>query len=277
MLIFSSMKNRKSSIAIKIDTKKSQVSTRTGIERMFKILGFLQNGRIHGEPVNCKTLGAILEVDRATVMRDIAFLRDRMGVEFEWDAEDNSYRLYGDTKFLPSMELNEIDMLVLEFMSQSINTLKENELGMAMQKSFQRLCGIFTGRYPKNGWKVPADFTKKAGASELRIYHIATRAIRGGKKIKITCHGSAQSAGTPLEVSPLGIEFDGVQWVLKAVSAISHESLCLKFDDIAQIDISHEQVAFMPKLWSDPQAKNAPLFASVDGVACLMDAPLRAA
>jgi predicted DNA-binding transcriptional regulator YafY len=271
------MKNKKSSIAIKVDTKKSQVSTRTGIERMFKILGFLQNGRIHGEPVNCKTLGAILEVDRATVMRDIAFLRDRMGVEFEWDAEVNSYRLYGDTKFLPSMELDEIDILVLEFMSQSINAFKDNELGMAMQKSFQRLFSIFTGKYPKNGWKVPADFTKKAGASDLRIYHIATRAIRAGKKIKITCHSSALSAAAPLEICPQGIEFNGSQWILKAVSAISHESLCLKFDDVAQIDISHEQVAFMPKLWSDPQAKNAPLFTSVDGVACLMDAPLRAA
>lgn len=244
---------------------------------MFKILGFLQNGRIHGEPINCKTLGAILEVDRATVMRDIAFLRDRMGVEFEWDAEDNSYRLYGETKFLPSMELDEIDRLVLEFMSQSMNTLGGSELGTAMQKSFQRLFSIFTGKYPKNGWKIPADFTQKAGASELRIYHIATRAIRAGKKIKITFHDSAQGAATPLEVSPQKIEFNGVQWVLKALSAISHESLCLKFDDLAQIDISHEQVRSMPKLWSDPQEKNAPLFPSLDGVDGLMDAPLRAA
>ncbi|MFM8983364.1 MAG: helix-turn-helix transcriptional regulator [Spartobacteria bacterium] len=270
------MKKNKSNTQSKINTKKSQVSTRTGIERMFKILGFLQNGHIHSEPINCKTLGAILEVDRATVMRDIAFLRDRMGVEFEWDADDNSYRLYGDTKFLPSMELDEIDKLVLEFMSQSINALNGSELGAAMQKSFQRMFGIFTGKYPKNGWKVPAELTKKTGASELRIYHIATRAIRAGKKIKVTLH-NVQGAVAALEVSPNGIEFNGSQWVMKAVSTISQESLCLKFDEVAQIDISHEQVASMPKLWSDPQAKNKPLFASVDGVACLMDAPLRAA
>lgn len=218
----------------------SKVSTRTGIERMFKILGFLQNGDINMEPINCKTLATVLEVDRATVMRDIAFLRDRLGVEFEWDAEDNKYRLYGDTKFLPSMELSDLDKLVLEYISQIMNTLGESELACAMQESFQRLASIFTGKYPKNGWGIAAGFEQKEMASELRVYHIATRAIRVGKTITVLHKNAMDFSSNLLEIKPLGIEWKDGRWFLNAVSPCNYEPLRLCFSEILQVDIMQE-------------------------------------
>jgi predicted DNA-binding transcriptional regulator YafY len=235
------------------NTKQGNLSTRTGIERMFKILGILQNGDIDRNPINCKKLGAILEVDRATVMRDIAFLRDRLGVEFEWDAEEKTYRLYGDTKYLPCMELNDIDKLVLEYLSQAMQAVGGSELGAAMEKSFQRLVSIFTGKYPKNGWEVSVNFPQKPGASELRVYHLSTRAIRSGKCIRVVCKTGLDGNSTSVELNPAGLEFCDGRWVLKAVLAGSRESVRLALSEILQIDIAQEPALPVSPLWSDPR------------------------
>ena len=84
------MKNLKTSSDLK-NKKSAQCqgpSTRAGIERIFKITAYLQNGEVDGKPVTCKTLGQALEVNRSTIMRDLVFLKDRLEVDFEWDAED---------------------------------------------------------------------------------------------------------------------------------------------------------------------------------------------
>lgn len=235
------------------NTKQGNLSTRTGIERMFKILGFLQNGDIDGKPINCKTLGAIFEVDRATVMRDIAFLRDRLGVEFEWDAEEKTYRLYGDTKYLPCMELSDIDKLVLEYLSHAMQAVGGSELGAAMEKSFQRLVSIFTGKYPKNGWGVSVNFPQKPGASELRVYHLFTRAIRSGKTIRVVSKTGLDGNPNPLKLNPAGLEFCDGRWVLRAFLAGGGESMRLALGEILQIDISQEPALPVSPMWSDPR------------------------
>jgi hypothetical protein len=43
--------------------------------------------------VNTRVMAERLEVDRKTVVRDLAFLRDRLGYEFEWVQLDLSFRL----------------------------------------------------------------------------------------------------------------------------------------------------------------------------------------
>lgn len=221
-----------------------QVSTRTGIQRMFKIIGFLQNGRIDGAPVNATTLGREFEVDRSTVMRDLSFLRDRLGVEFEWDAEENGYVLTGDVKSLPSMELNDLDKLVLEYIAQSLGALVETELGREMQKSFERLTTIFSGKSSKNNWGVQAVFdcgNKEKSASEVKIFHLVQRALRSGLQLKVACKKESLSEVILLEVNPMRVGFSGGKWVLDAVSVVDKSPVRLFFASVIHLELAGEK------------------------------------
>ena len=261
------------------ETKARQVSSRTGIERMFKILGFLQNGHIHKKPVNATTIGQEFEVNRSTVMRDLAFLRNRLGVEFVWDAEENAYLLVGDINFLPSMELNDMDRLVLEYISQSLGALVDTELGREMQKSFEGLVSIFTGKPPKTDWGVQAKFPSKDCSEttmELKIFHMAQRAMRSEVSLKVCMKKDGMAESETLEVKPRSVVFADGKWVLDALAVGDWKPVRLAFGSVLHIELVKENARtvvrptdafpvqhfhFIPA-WKGADWSNAPLKAA---------------
>lgn len=54
---------------------------RAPIERMHRIALHLRDGHV----VNCTTFAREFEVARKTVLRDVEFMRDRLGYDVEWD------------------------------------------------------------------------------------------------------------------------------------------------------------------------------------------------
>ena len=52
------------------------VTTRPGIERIFRMVSMIQNANQACKKITCGNLEAEFEVDRATVMRDIEFIRE---------------------------------------------------------------------------------------------------------------------------------------------------------------------------------------------------------
>lgn len=261
------------------DPKTRQVSSRTGIERLFKILGFLQNGHIHKKPVNANTIGQEFEVDRSTVMRDLAFLRNRLGVEFEWDAEENAYVLVGDIKFLPCMELSDMDRLVLEYISQSLGALVDTELGREMVKSFEGLVTIFTGKSPKTDWGVQVKFQSKdgaEGAKELKVFHMAQRAMRAGGSLKVVCRRESMAESETLEVKPRGVGFSDGKWVLDAVGVEDLKPVRLSFGSVDHIELVKERGWPSPGPAAAPAVRHFHFIPAWRGADC-SSAPLKAA
>ena len=73
-------------------------------DRIVKIENLLRRHR----RVNFQTLQQTLEVSRATVKRDLAFLRDRMGCPIVSDRAEDSYRIdtshpVGDRHEIPGL------------------------------------------------------------------------------------------------------------------------------------------------------------------------------
>lgn len=60
---------------------------RAPLERMAVAYGWL----IRGERVTSTRLGQHFELSSKTAQRDLEFLRDRLGVPFEWDARRGTY------------------------------------------------------------------------------------------------------------------------------------------------------------------------------------------
>jgi len=190
---------------------------RKRVERLFRIVSLLENAAATGKKLNAKQLGKELEVERATIHRDIELLRD-MGMGLEWDVADQTYYFDGNEKFMPAMELTEMDKLALEFFTQVLGGLGESELGRKMQESGKRLVGIFTGKSLKSGGGMPVTVdssTVEKSASQLKVFYLAQRAMRLGVLLEVQTHGNG--IGENKMIRPNSLSIEQGKWTLQGM------------------------------------------------------------
>jgi len=157
------------------------VSTRAGIERIFRMVSRLQNASVYGKKITCTSLQEEFEVDRATVLRDIRFISDRLEMDLCWDPREGTYVIDSNSRFLPPMELKEKDYLLLSFFQQCLLPYESTELGQELLESFERMFGIFTGSKNWDDWSKTVHFRfadkPPSTTKELRTFNILHRAI----------------------------------------------------------------------------------------------------
>jgi hypothetical protein len=73
--------------------------SRPPLERMMKIHDDLRRSAL----VNCTRLADTLEVSRKTIVRDIAFMRDRLELPIEFDPRINAYRYTHPVNAFPAV------------------------------------------------------------------------------------------------------------------------------------------------------------------------------
>jgi hypothetical protein len=83
--------------------------SRPPLERMLRIHEELRRGAL----VNCTKLVESLEVSRKTVVRDIAFMRDRLDLPIEFDPRLNAYRYTQPVNSFPTVNVTEGELLAL--------------------------------------------------------------------------------------------------------------------------------------------------------------------
>jgi hypothetical protein len=173
-------------------------------------------------------------------MRDLVFLKDRLEVDFEWDAEDQCYILKGDCKHIPCMGLSDVDKLLLNYIGQILAELGPTELGLAMQESYKKLTSLFTGKNPKAGWGIQADFSKVGthSVSEVKVYHLFKRAMDSDRCLKLVCkdptHGAVERE---LTIKPEKIAFADGKWTLSGMDTSGFGKVCICFNDMIQLDL----------------------------------------
>ena len=115
-------------------------------ERFYKIELLIRNrGRIDFE-----TLRAELEVSRATLKRDLDFLRDRLGAPIEYDRDLNGYRFAeswrGPRHELPGLWFDERELYSLLMAHQLLSELdSEGVISRHLQPLLDRIHGLLGG------------------------------------------------------------------------------------------------------------------------------------
>ncbi len=113
--------------------------SRPPLERMLRIHQAVQAGKFP----NSTTLAAEIEVVVKTIHRDIAFMRDRMGLPIAFDTKKNGYRYTGEVGSFPSLQLTEGELFALcvaeKALEQYRGTSFEKPLLSALRKMEQSL------------------------------------------------------------------------------------------------------------------------------------------
>ncbi len=194
-------------------------------ERFYKIDQLLSERRV----VPFATLQSELEISRATLKRDLLYLRDRLNAPIVWDRKAGGYRYTGQTEPGHARTGGQFDLPGLWFNAQEIHALLTMQhllasldqgglLGPHVQPLMARL----------NGLMGTADDSAEEVRKRVRIIGVAARtmdlaqfervgaALLRRKRLLITYHARGSNAVSEREVSPQRLVHYRGNWYLDA-------------------------------------------------------------
>lgn len=115
-------------------TPRVQLS-RPPLERMLKIHDELRRGAL----VTGNKLARHLEVSRKTIMRDIAFMRDRLDLPIEFDSAIQAYRYTQTVTSFPTVNVTEGELLALLVAQRALQQYRGTPFHRQLEIAFEKL------------------------------------------------------------------------------------------------------------------------------------------
>jgi predicted DNA-binding transcriptional regulator YafY len=109
--------------------------SRPPLERMLKIHDELRRGAL----TNCTKLMNALEVSRKTIVRDIAFMRDRLELPIEFDAQIQAYRYTQPVNSFPTVNVTEGELLALLVAQRALQQYRGTPFHRQLEIAFEKL------------------------------------------------------------------------------------------------------------------------------------------
>ena len=188
-------------------------------ERFYKIDQLLQER----QAVPLEAMIEALGVSRATVVRDLEYLRDRLGAPIVWDRERRGYRYEargrgGPRYALPGLWLNASEAHALLTMEQLLANLQPGLLGPHIEPLRTRIRMLLAA-----GEHSVADVAKR-----IRLLHLAARPVEPGhfpviadallsrKRLAVRHHNRKTGETLARELSPQRLVYYRDNWYLDA-------------------------------------------------------------
>ncbi|HVS54325.1 MAG TPA: WYL domain-containing transcriptional regulator [Opitutaceae bacterium] len=109
--------------------------SRPPLERMIKIHEELRRGA----PVNCTKMMRHFEVSRKTIVRDIAFMRDRLELPIEFNVDLQAYRYTRPVNAFPTVHVTEGELLAMLVARRALEQYRGTPFHRQLQVAFDKL------------------------------------------------------------------------------------------------------------------------------------------
>ena len=156
--------------------KKSTLRSRPPLARMVRIHEEIQSERLP----NATRLSRELETSTKTINRDIAFMRDQLGLPIEWDAQSNGYRYTGHVDGFPTMQVSESELFALMVAQKALQPYEGTPFHAPLESALKKLSDGLKDRVYISLERLDAPVSfKSAGLSkaDLGTFQIVTRAV----------------------------------------------------------------------------------------------------
>lgn len=111
--------------------------SRPPLERMMRIHEELRRGAM----INCTRLMRDMEVSRKTIVRDIAFMRDRLDLPIEFDPQINAYRYTHPVNSFPTVQVTEGELMALLVARRAVEQYQGTPFHRQLEIAFDKLTG----------------------------------------------------------------------------------------------------------------------------------------
>src|SRR5436190_1248167 len=176
-------------------------TSRPPIERMLRIHEELQKGAL----TNCTTLARFFEISRKTVVRDIAFMRDRLDLPIEFDAQAKVYRYARPVSAFPTVQVTEGELLALLVARRALEQYRGTPFHHQLEIAFEKLTGGLKDRITFS----PADELQSVsfknvglGKADLTIFNVLSAAVLKQRELSFDYRKPGDERTTPRRVQP---------------------------------------------------------------------------
>lgn len=175
--------------------------SRPPLERMLKIHDELRRGAL----VNCTKLMKALEVSRKTVVRDIAFMRDRLDLPIEFDPLIQAYRYTQPVNAFPTVNVTEGELLALLVAQRALEQYRGTPFHRQLEIAFGKLAGGLRDRISFS----PADELRTVsfkniglGKTDLAVFNALSGAVLRQEEVTFDYRKPGDAKPTSRRVQP---------------------------------------------------------------------------
>ena len=194
-------------------SRKEYDSTMSQMERMYEIDRLLKSRRV----VPLKLLMEQLSASRATVVRDLTYMKDRLRAPIVWDRELRGYRLDG-TFSLPSVYLTDAEIHALFVLHQLVSRIQPSSLDEHLEPLRKLLHNLLGPGDSTDGRMERRIRILQIGSRPVSSRHFQTvcRAVLGRKRLHIKYYSRAIDRQSERTVSPQRLLYYRDNWYMDA-------------------------------------------------------------
>ena len=189
--------------------------SRPPLERMLRIHEELKRGAF----LNSTTLINLFEVSRKTIVRDLAFMRDRLDLPIEFDMQINAYRYTQPVSAFPTVKVTEGELLALLVARKALEQYRGTPFHRQLEISFEKLTGGLKNRISFS----PADELQSVsfkniglGKADLSIFNALSAAILRQVELEFDYRKPGEPGAARRRVQPYHLALRENLWYLIA-------------------------------------------------------------
>lgn len=178
--------------------------------------------RIHedlkrGALTNCTRLANDLEVSRKTVVRDIAFMRDRLKLPIEFDPQINAYRYTHPVSAFPTVQVSEGELLALLVARKALEQYRGTPFHRQLEASFEKLTAGLKDRIsfsPAEELRSVSFKNVGLGKADMAVFNTLSAATLRQQDVEFDYRKPGESRATRRRVQPYHLAHRENLWYL---------------------------------------------------------------
>ena len=188
-------------------------TTRPPMERMWRIHREISEG----DHPNCQGLAMELEVSAKTVMRDLEFMRDRLGLPLEYDAVKHGFYYTAAVRDFPVMKISQGEVAALLLAQKSLEQFRGTTFERPLAGAFRKLSRSLGG-YMEVAWHELACAlsvrSSGTGLADVLVFDALAKAVTEGAEVALVYHKLGGENEETRTVQPYHLGCIENQWYL---------------------------------------------------------------
>lgn len=189
--------------------------SRPPLERMLRIHEELRRGAL----TNCTKLVNVLGVCRKTVLRDLAFMRDRLDLPIEYDVGIQAYRYTHPVTAFPTVHVTEGELLALLVAQRALEQYRGTPFHRSLEIAFEKLAGGLRDRIsfsPADELRAVSFKNVGLGKTDLPIFNALSGAVLRQEEVEFSYRKPGEHRRSQRRVQPYHLAHRENLWYLIA-------------------------------------------------------------
>ena len=188
---------------------------RPPLERMLRIHTQLRDGG----KVNCSTLAKDLEVCTKTVQRDIDFMRDRLGLPIEYDAQEFAYHYTEPVDQFPTVKVTEGELVALFVARKAVTQYHGTPFARPLRAAFEKITQGLTEHLSFSWGELDSAISFRSigiPKEDLDLFEKLSQATLKSREVTFDYRKLRSAVHEPRRIQPYHLACIDHQWYLVA-------------------------------------------------------------